>query len=264
MANENPYSVLLSIPKDVADPDHYQLLGIARFTDDQRAIRDAALDQNRKLLLWQNSNEHFADVKKLMEDIANALIVLASPETKSAYDRALRERLGQIPPSQIDTLDIRATTTVDDADFLERAVLLEEEDGPDDAEREASNAADWVLLRVSWGLAASFVLFLVLPWYWALFLSCLFGIPLVFGFQQILDVSNASLSSQAGKKATRSRHRSQMSPEEKANDLLENIMSIKEPAVRDLRRVALLKIIAKFPETTAAKQARKILDRKKF
>lgn len=44
----NLYALVLGLPEDTTDPDHYEILGLPRFTEDQKAIHNATLDQNAK------------------------------------------------------------------------------------------------------------------------------------------------------------------------------------------------------------------------
>src|SRR5687768_6155709 len=92
MSPKNPYSLILNLPEDVHSPDYYQLLGIARFATDRAMIRNAAMDQNRKLMMWQNNDEYYPIVKRLMHEIATALAVLTTEEKRNAYDRNLQTR----------------------------------------------------------------------------------------------------------------------------------------------------------------------------
>ena len=82
---QNFYHMMLGLPAVVDAPDHYELLGIERFEDDIERIRTAAIDRNRKLLSWQNSEFH-ADADQLMNEIVAAREVLSDPRRKAVYD----------------------------------------------------------------------------------------------------------------------------------------------------------------------------------
>lgn len=87
----NLYALLLGLPKDVTEPNYYQILGLPAFTDDATAIRGAAAAQNGKLLKWQNS-DYFKSSMKLAFEIVEALRVLENPEFKREYDDELKRR----------------------------------------------------------------------------------------------------------------------------------------------------------------------------
>ncbi len=89
---DNLYSRILGLPNSDSDPDHYQLLGIERYTDSAEIIRAAATDQNRKLLAWQNNDEHHKSVAAMMREVAVAMRILLDPDQKREYDQALARR----------------------------------------------------------------------------------------------------------------------------------------------------------------------------
>ena len=86
----NYYHQMLGLPENVKQPDLYQLLGVAQFTNDTNAIHNAALDQNGKLQGWQNSNEHHKTARQLMMEVAEARSLLLDAEKKATYDRQLQ------------------------------------------------------------------------------------------------------------------------------------------------------------------------------
>ncbi len=87
-SSPNFYQLMLGLPGEIAQPNHYQLLGIEPGTTDDRAIRNAAADQNGKLLSWQNSR-HFKQAGELMLELAKARNVLLDSEKREAYDQQL-------------------------------------------------------------------------------------------------------------------------------------------------------------------------------
>lgn len=91
---QNLYALMLGLPEDLTEPDHYQLLNLPRFTDDQDRIREAAAIQNGRLLKWQNS-EHFQASMELVREVVEAKRVLGTPELKQEYDRNLKRQLNQ-------------------------------------------------------------------------------------------------------------------------------------------------------------------------
>ena len=100
MTNEqkrNFYHLMLGLPEDVTSPDHYELLGLERFEDNETAIRNSAIDANEKLLAWQNSDYH-AECDRVMDAVVKAREVLLHGKQKAKYDRKLGERLGGEEP----------------------------------------------------------------------------------------------------------------------------------------------------------------------
>ncbi len=93
----NFYQLMLGLPADIAEPDHYQLLGLERFAEGNEAIRAAAADQNGKLLTWQNS-KYYKEAGRLMLELAQARGVLLDPEQKLAYDEELGRAFGDEEP----------------------------------------------------------------------------------------------------------------------------------------------------------------------
>ena len=90
---QNFYHLMLDVPEDITSPDHYQLLGLERFEDDQDVIKEATLDANEKLLAWQNSKYH-RECDQLMDEVVAAREVLLDTKRKAKYDERLRQRLG--------------------------------------------------------------------------------------------------------------------------------------------------------------------------
>ena len=90
---DNPYHFFLKLPPETATPDHYQLLGLPQFTDDQAAIKSAALERNRELRGWDNSNYHLWS-NELLDEVVQAVMTLETPSRKADYDRGLRLKLG--------------------------------------------------------------------------------------------------------------------------------------------------------------------------
>ena len=91
--DKNFYHLMLDLPEDVTSPDHYQLLGLEYFEDDQVVIREASLDANKKLLAWQNSHYH-RECDHLMDEVVSAREILRDAQQKAEYDRELRQLLG--------------------------------------------------------------------------------------------------------------------------------------------------------------------------
>ena len=81
----NYYRLMLGLPAAVSVPDHYELLGVQQFEDDPERIHTAAINRNRQLLSWQNSQFH-VDADRLMNEVVAAREVLLDPLRRSAYD----------------------------------------------------------------------------------------------------------------------------------------------------------------------------------
>lgn len=91
---QNFYALMLGLSEELTEPDHYQLLELPRFTDDQARIRVAAAIQNGKLLRWQNS-EHFQASMQVVRELVEAKRVLETPSLKQENDRKLEQQLNQ-------------------------------------------------------------------------------------------------------------------------------------------------------------------------
>lgn len=89
----NLYHRLLGFPESVTGPDHYELLGVPKFTQDQKVIRRALIDRSTQLRQWQNS-KWFREAERLENEVIAAGAVLEDPVRKVDYDRELRRRLG--------------------------------------------------------------------------------------------------------------------------------------------------------------------------
>lgn len=88
IAKRSMYHLVLGLPEDVTSPNHYELLGLDARTSDPQVIKNAAADQNRKLLAWQNS-DRYAEVKALTLEIVHAKEVLLNDQSRAAYDAGL-------------------------------------------------------------------------------------------------------------------------------------------------------------------------------
>lgn len=88
---QNLYALFLNLPEEVTAPDHYQLLGLERFTDDEEAIRNATANQNGELMKWQNADAYHKRVREMMLELVVARQVLLDPEQKQAYDATFEQ-----------------------------------------------------------------------------------------------------------------------------------------------------------------------------
>jgi len=92
MENFDPYLKWLGIhPKD-QPPNHYRLLGIELFEQDQDVIAAAA--DGRMAHIKQFQTGRYAEIsQKLLNEIAAARLCLLTPEKKQQYDMQLRQQL---------------------------------------------------------------------------------------------------------------------------------------------------------------------------
>ena len=91
-SNQNLYHLMLGLPEETTSPNHYQLLGLEFFEDDEKLIRDAAVARNSELLKWQNSKFH-EEADWLMDEVVAARDMLLDPVQQGNYDRLLHRRL---------------------------------------------------------------------------------------------------------------------------------------------------------------------------
>jgi hypothetical protein len=85
----DPYHKWLGIPPDEQPPDHYRLLGIARFETDPDVIQSAA-DRQMSHVRTHQIGPHSAESQRLLNELASALRGLLDPEKKASYDVQLR------------------------------------------------------------------------------------------------------------------------------------------------------------------------------
>jgi hypothetical protein len=86
----DPYHKWLGIPPGRRPPTHYQLLGITPEEKDRDVIEEAAIRQTSHLRTYQ-AGPHAADCAKLLNEIAQAQLVLLDPVRRKEYDAELLE-----------------------------------------------------------------------------------------------------------------------------------------------------------------------------
>ncbi|MBN2023972.1 MAG: WD40 repeat domain-containing protein [Pirellulales bacterium] len=84
----DPYHQWLGIPSAEQPPDHYRLLGVARFEANVEVIRSAADRQTVHLNTFRGGPRG-ALAKRLLDEVQAARLCLLDPTRKAAYDRRL-------------------------------------------------------------------------------------------------------------------------------------------------------------------------------
>jgi len=88
----DPYYKWLAIAPEDQPPDCYRLLGVRTFEDDPDVIENAS-DQRMAHLRTFQSGKHSAESQKLLNEVAQAKVLLLNPEKKAKYDETLREQM---------------------------------------------------------------------------------------------------------------------------------------------------------------------------
>ncbi|MEK6234397.1 MAG: hypothetical protein N2C14_06775, partial [Planctomycetales bacterium] len=86
------YRKWLGIKPADQPPNHYRLLGIDLFEDDDDAI-DAAANQRMSYVQTRASGQHAAHGQKILNEISQARLCLLNPKKKAAYDAELKSRV---------------------------------------------------------------------------------------------------------------------------------------------------------------------------
>jgi len=94
------YSEWLKIPPGSRPPDHYALLGLARFCRDQGAIETAARERLTRLDRYAMHPDRATRdrVQDMMDEVAQARVDLIDPRRQQAYDEELARSLGVSAP----------------------------------------------------------------------------------------------------------------------------------------------------------------------
>jgi serine/threonine protein kinase len=85
----DPYHKWLAIAPQEQPPDHYRLLGIARFEADPDVIAHAA-DQRMVQLRGFQTGPHAAESQRLLNEVAAARVTLMDARRRAGYDALLR------------------------------------------------------------------------------------------------------------------------------------------------------------------------------
>ncbi len=86
----DPYRKWLGIPPEDRPPNHYRLLGIAVFEDDQDVISNAADRQMSHVRTFQGGKNSQLS-QKILNELSAAKVCLLNSATKQEYDNRLRE-----------------------------------------------------------------------------------------------------------------------------------------------------------------------------
>ena len=85
----DPYYQWLGVRDPRRPPDHYRLLGVARFEDDPEVVQNAADRQMAHVRTFQ-TGRHSAESQQLLNELAAAKLCLLNAQKKAAYDALLR------------------------------------------------------------------------------------------------------------------------------------------------------------------------------
>lgn len=112
----DPYYKWLGIRPEHQPPDHYRLLGLDTFESDADVIQAAAERQMAHIQSYKIGPQSDLS-QRVLNEIAKAKVCLISPESKSEYDRGLRERSKQpevVAPPINKPSPLTQTSTIDD------------------------------------------------------------------------------------------------------------------------------------------------------
>ena len=84
----DPLYTWFGIPSHEQPPDHYRLLGLARFESDATVIRNA-VDRYAAFLKAQSSGVHLQDAQHWLNEVVRVKLCLLDPQAKAEYDRTL-------------------------------------------------------------------------------------------------------------------------------------------------------------------------------
>ena len=94
----DPYHKWLAIPPDRRPPTHYQLLAVSPAEKDPEVIEEAALQRIAHLRSYQ-IGPHAKECTRLLNEIAQAKVVLLNPTKRQEYDAQLaRDAAAERPP----------------------------------------------------------------------------------------------------------------------------------------------------------------------
>lgn len=141
----DPYHKWLGIAKDQRPTTHYQLLGIPAGETDPEVIEDAAVRQSAHVRTYQ-IGEHAQLCTRLLNEIAQAKLVLLNPAKRRAYDEQLA-KVGADKPSDAIRAGAAATPAPASGFRLEDDVAVPETPRPLDAPSIVKPAASGSAMR---------------------------------------------------------------------------------------------------------------------
>lgn len=97
----DPYYVWLGIPPKDQPPNHYRLLGIEVFEDNEQVI-DVAANRQTTYLHEMASGPNAKHSQQLLNEIAGARNCLLDPVRKSRYDEELRQQFAPEPEPEVE------------------------------------------------------------------------------------------------------------------------------------------------------------------
>ena len=90
----DPYRKWLGIPAEEQPPNHYRLLGIGLFENDQDVIKSAVVQRSAYVRNFQ-SGKHAEDATRILNDIGAADACLTNPAKRGPYDADLKRKIAQ-------------------------------------------------------------------------------------------------------------------------------------------------------------------------
>ena len=126
----NPYHKFLDLPEAETRPDYYGLLGVPRFADDIQQIHAAAVTCGQKLRGWDNS-KFYLEANAVLDEVAQASLLLEDPIRKAAYDAELRQRLGM--PAATTVVETPSTTAAEEPERIVTPVAPQQNPRPERA-----------------------------------------------------------------------------------------------------------------------------------
>ncbi|MEX2213488.1 MAG: WD40 repeat domain-containing protein [Phycisphaeraceae bacterium] len=100
---QDRYTQWLKLPVGERPPDHYTLLGLLHFCEDSERIEQASHERLERLDRYALSPDAAsrADCQRMMNEVAQARVVLKDAGRRFAYDVELAAKLGVAPPQAV-------------------------------------------------------------------------------------------------------------------------------------------------------------------
>lgn len=133
----NPYAQFLGLSGNLTAPDHFELLGLKRFTSDPILIKKAAAIRNDQLQKWQNNNEMYQQIRRLQMEVATAMTLLVDTQKRVVYDQELQRR------AKISDTASNSTTNLDDEPLYKEIRIQEILPDPGQQKTRPVNSSPW-------------------------------------------------------------------------------------------------------------------------